>query len=210
MGSMVISSRIAAPHCGHAGPDLSLLLSLLTSDTTRRPSRPGCCERGNPLPATHERQVGCGSAHILWTRREKDGELRFTHPPYAAASPPLRHPDPRIHEPPVEPHVGQAARPRHPCPHSGPRLPPSPGLLRLDLVQPQRKARRRLAPRRDRDPRALPAHGLHGLRPDRRRGAAGLVAGHRTAPARLARGDELAFLVLPRSLRRMRFSAASR
>ena len=61
------------------------------------------------------------------------------------------------------------------------RLPQPPRLLRIALVQSQRRDECRPAAGRNAAARSMPAHGLHGLRPDRRRCAPGLVSAYQQA-----------------------------
>ena len=61
------------------------------------------------------------------------------------------------------------------------RLPQPSRLLRIAVVQSQRRDERRLAAGRNAAARFMPAHGLHGLRPDRRRCAPGLVSAYQQA-----------------------------
>src|SRR5436853_6020918 len=53
--------------------------------------------------------------------------------------------------------------------------------LRIALVQSQRRDECRPAAGRNAAARSMPAHGLHGLRPDRRRCAPGLVSAYQQA-----------------------------
>src|SRR5260221_5566339 len=61
------------------------------------------------------------------------------------------------------------------------RLPQSSRLLRLGLVQPQRKHECRLAPGRDPGAVLVSSYGLHSVRIDGRGCTAGLVAAHEPA-----------------------------
>src|SRR5262249_27107094 len=68
-------------------------------------------------------------------------------------------------------------------PNPRPRLPQPSRLLRVAVVQSQRRDEWRRPAGRPAGARAMPAHGLHGLRPDRRRRAPGLVGAYQQAAA---------------------------
>ena len=76
---------------------------------------------------------------------------------------------------------------RHAWAYPRARLSPCAGLLRIDVVPPQRRHERRRAAGRYAGPLSLPAHGVHAVRPDRSRRAARLVAAHESEARRMTR-----------------------
>ena len=71
------------------------------------------------------------------------------------------------------------------------RLPQPPRLLRITVVQSQRRDECRPAAGRNAAARFMPAHGLHGLRPDRRRCAPGLVSAYQQAAQLASLGSRI-------------------